>query len=232
MLLVALVPGQPAICRILDVLVRAAAPILCFTADEVWRSMPRAPGRAESVHLAGFLSGAQLREGIPAGMLARFENWPRLIALREEVLKALESARQDKLIGAPLEARVVLSTNGELGALAGEYRSILPTLFIVSQVEVHPNSLHGGQEPRLSGLRVAIERAQGQKCARCWNYSVHVGENKRYPAVCERCSAALREIEDHKTAPPAISSTVGKRTASAQPGKRLNASKRKPKRRK
>jgi len=196
--------AQTAIYRILDALVRAVAPILCFTADEVWRSIPGAPGREESVHLAGFVSGAQLREGVPPGMLARIENWPRLIALRDEVLKALESARQDKLIGTPLEARVVLHTNSELGALAGEYRNLLPTLFIVSQVEVRSNSAHGAVEdpersrreaPTPSGLRIAIEKAPGQKCARCWNYSVHVGEDQRYREVCERCSAALGEIE-------------------------------------
>jgi isoleucyl-tRNA synthetase len=79
--------------------------------------------------------------------------------------------------------------------LLEEYRSALPTLFIVSQVELSKDSMPEGCDTGLPGLQVGVEKAGGQKCARCWNYSVHVGEDKRYPTVCERCSEALREIE-------------------------------------
>ncbi|PYV16400.1 MAG: isoleucine--tRNA ligase [Acidobacteria bacterium] len=201
--------AQTALYRIANALVRAVAPILCFTADEVWRSMPKSPGREESVHLSRFVSGRQLREGIPARMRERFENWPRLIVLRDEVLKALESARQEKFIGTPLEARVVLSADGDLAPLLRNYQTFLPTLLIVSQVEIKPASGDGEAGTRPAGLTVKIERAQGEKCARCWNYSIHVGEDSRYPAVCERCSAALREIESAMGHGPSKSSDAG-----------------------
>ncbi|PYV11034.1 MAG: isoleucine--tRNA ligase, partial [Acidobacteria bacterium] len=125
----------------------------------------------------------------------RMENWPRLIAVRNEVLKALEISRQEKFIGGPLEAKVRLATNGDLAQLLEDYRSLLPTLFIVSQVELSADSLTGAYVTQLPGLRVRIEKAAGRKCERCWNYSERVGEEARYPTVCERCSAALREIE-------------------------------------
>jgi isoleucyl-tRNA synthetase len=123
------------------------------------------------------------------------ENWPRLIALREEVLKALDVAREEKFIGGALEARVVLAATGDLLPLLEEYRSFLPQFFIVSQVEVSPKPIDGAAATGLPGLSVKIEKALGQKCDRCWNYSEQVGKDQRYPTVCERCSAALKEIE-------------------------------------
>ncbi len=184
--------AQTALYRIADALVRAVAPLLCFTAEEVWTHLRSSAGREKSVHLAQFVSGAKLREGIPQQHLKRLENWPRLIEVRNEVLKALEAARRDKFIGTPLEAKVVLSADGDLGPLLGAYRSELPALFIVSQVELGEN---GKGDKTESGLTVRVEKAAGQKCARCWNYSERVGEDARYPTVCERCSAALEEIE-------------------------------------
>ena len=75
-------------------------------------------------------------------------------------------------------------------------RSVLPALFIVSQVEVQPSAIPGSiQAESLPELSIKIDRADGAKCDRCWNYSTHVGENSRYPKVCERCSEALAEIE-------------------------------------
>jgi isoleucyl-tRNA synthetase len=123
------------------------------------------------------------------------ENWPRLIALREEVLKALEVARQEKFIGGSLEARVVLVVNADLQPLAEQYRDLLRYLFIVSQVEIAQQAVEGATAAGLSGLSVKIEKALGRKCDRCWNYSEQVGKDERYPTVCERCSAALKEIE-------------------------------------
>jgi isoleucyl-tRNA synthetase len=80
--------------------------------------------------------------------------------------------------------------------LLQERRNALPELFIVSQVEVESATPAGAvQSELLPGLAIKIERADGAKCERCWNYSTHVGENLRYPAVCERCTEALAEIE-------------------------------------
>ena len=187
--------GQTTLCLIADALVRALAPILCFTAEEVWSLLPTSGGREPSVHLATFAAPAQLRGGISEGHLQRLDNWQRLVAVRNEVLKALEIARQEKLIGGGLEAKVRLSVNGDLASLLNEYRDSLPALFIVSQVELGRDSLEDTRHSQLAGLAVRVEKATGEKCARCWNYSERVGEDPRYPAVCERCSAALEEIE-------------------------------------
>jgi len=76
-----------------------------------------------------------------------------------------------------------------------EYRALLAGLFIVSQVEITPQAVEGATATGLTGLSVKIEKAAGQKCERCWNYSEQVGNDQRYPTVCERCSVALEEIE-------------------------------------
>jgi isoleucyl-tRNA synthetase len=117
--------------------------------------------------------------------------------VREEVLKALEPARAEKLISAGLEARVILSAKGDLAALLKKHASSLAAFFIVSQVEIAdgPSAEGRTSAANVEGLGVRVERAKGSKCERCWNYSTHVGENLDYPTVCERCVAALREIE-------------------------------------
>jgi isoleucyl-tRNA synthetase len=98
--------------------------------------------------------------------------------VRARVLKALEEARQEGRIGASLEARVRLAPSD----LLERYAADLPTLFIVSQVEL---DAPGG---------VIVERADGSKCERCWKYSTAVGQDLDFPTVCEFCSAALKEM--------------------------------------
>jgi isoleucyl-tRNA synthetase len=190
--------AQTVLYRIADALVRAVSPLLCYTADEIWSHLP-APAdgtpREPSVHMATLTPPEKLREGISAKHVASLENWPRLAAVRGEVLKALEAARVAKQIGASLEARVILHAEGELAALLKQYEPFLRYLFIVSQVELTAGTVEGPVASELSGLSVKIERASGRKCDRCWNYSEHVGEDARYPAVCERCSVAIKEIE-------------------------------------
>jgi len=190
--------AQSTLYRIADALVRAVAPLMCFTAEEVWSHLPaHADGgrREPSVHLATFRSAQKLREGIPENRAKALDKWPTLITVRDEVLKALETARNEKLIGSPLDAKVVLAAEGAMASLLQEYRSVLPTLFIVSQVELRADSIAGAVETQLPELKVRIEKAAGRKCERCWNYSERVGEDTHYPTVCERCSTALKEIE-------------------------------------
>jgi isoleucyl-tRNA synthetase len=79
------------------------------------------------------------------------------------------------------------------------YAKQLPALFIVSQVQILDAAPAGSDSAEGSGLAVRIEKAAGKKCERCWNYSTHVGENARYPTICERCSEALAEIEGGAT---------------------------------
>jgi len=185
--------AQTAVYRIASALLRLATPIIAFTAEEIWRHFPRAAGDPESAHLALFPAV----EGSGASLDARAAgNWEKLLAVRTEVLRALEAARNAKTISGALEAKVVLHASGDLAALLEQYKSWLPALFIVSQVELgNPAGPEAQKSELLPGLSVAVRRADGTKCERCWNYSTHVGENGDYPTVCERCVKALDEIE-------------------------------------
>jgi isoleucyl-tRNA synthetase len=165
-------------------LVRLLAPLMSFTAEEVWGHM----GRAESVHLAYFPEPAELTAGIEGEARKRTANWDRLMEVRDSVLKSLETARNEKLIGAPLEARLLLSANGDLHSLLEQYAGQLPALFIVSQVDLDRAS---GE-----GLRVKVERAAGQKCERCWKYTTDVGSHPKFPTVCKACGDAIDEISN------------------------------------
>jgi isoleucyl-tRNA synthetase len=183
--------AQTAVWKITSTLVRLAAPILVFTSEEIWVHLPKLPGEPESVHIDVFPEEPALRSNIDAK--EKLE-WEKLHALRAEVLQDLERARTQKFINASLEAKIRLRSKGLYLELLERHAKDLPGLFIVSQVEVLPfdGPVHSDHaEP----LHVEVLRADGTKCERCWNYSTHVGENPRYPGVCERCSEALAEIE-------------------------------------
>lgn len=169
--------AQTALYRITETLCRLLSPILAFTSDEAWENLPKQS--IASVHLAEFPKAA----GEIDTMLAA--NWERLFAIRDDVLKALEEARIAKQIGSSLEAKLVLSADKDTTLFLADYFNELRYLFIVSQVEVHQADAFG----------VRIEKAAGEKCERCWNYSTRVGEFKKFPTVCERCNEALGEIE-------------------------------------
>jgi isoleucyl-tRNA synthetase len=186
--------AQTALFLIADALVRAVEPLLPFTAEEVWTHLPKTGEQEKSVHLSLFSNPEELRRKVSTEYLARLEKWPQLIAVRNAVLKALEAARQQKFIGGALEARILLSAEGDLAALLEEYRGALPSIFIVSQVEISPSPLSATPDTEVPGLKIQIEKARGAKCERCWNYSEQVGRDSRYPTVCERCSEALEEI--------------------------------------
>jgi isoleucyl-tRNA synthetase len=185
--------AQTATWRIAEALVRLVAPIMSFTADEIWSFLPPVFGRAESVHLAHFPRAEDITGAVadPAGADMIWKDFQSLMKVRDAALKSLELARQEKTIGSALEAVVTISAPDELVPLLQRYRNDLRFLLIVSGVEVKPGSGGNGSTP----LHVLVEKAPGQKCERCWNYSSRVGENERYPTVCERCSAALAEIE-------------------------------------
>jgi isoleucyl-tRNA synthetase len=172
--------AQTVIHRIVDALARFLAPILSFTADEIWENIPRAAGddAPASVHLALFPETSDLRDADLAS------TWERLFAIRDQVLGELEKARANKDIGSSLEAKVTLTATGDTLELLREHQKDLRYIFIVSQVELAEGE-----------FSIAVSRAEGAKCERCWNYSTRVGESERYPTVCERCTAALAEIE-------------------------------------
>ena len=111
--------------------------------------------------------------------------------MRDEVLKSLEEARNAKLIGGGLEAEVTITAPEPLFSLLTKYAGQLRYLFIVSAVILQEGTVGNASG---SGVSVRIGKAPGQKCERCWNYSTRVGEDPKYPTVCERCSAVLEEI--------------------------------------
>ena len=185
--------AQTAIYRIAAALARLLAPILAFTADEIWKHLPREAGAPAEIHLTLFPKPGECCSFPDEGLEAR---WARLLEVREAVLKALEQARNAKKINSGLEARVELAADAQLAPLLRDYAAWLPTLFIVSQVELAdgvPSAATASEI--LPGLGVTIHRADGKKCERCWNYSLRVGESADYPTVCERCLPVLREIE-------------------------------------
>ena len=168
-----------------DGLTRLLAPILSFTADELWRHLPGK--REESVHIAVFPEASELRRLDDRDLTAR---WNTLLAVRERVLAEIEPLRKNKQIGSSLQAKVVLSaTPAELVLLERHARD-LPMLFIVSEVELRaaPSDVeaHGEARPR-----VTIERAGGVKCERCWRYVSAVSEDPQWAGLCSRCQDAL-----------------------------------------
>ncbi|MBN2409505.1 MAG: isoleucine--tRNA ligase [Candidatus Aminicenantes bacterium] len=173
--------GQTVLFDILRESLILMAPILPFTTDEAWESLPPFAGKEDSVHLETFPS---FEERWPAGDLGREMN--RLLILREAVLKELEKAREGKLIGNSLEARVHLAVPAPDRELVRKYEEDLSALFIVSAVTIEP-----GAAERL-GVRVS--RAEGDKCQRCWNYSPAVGRSRDFPELCPRCEAVVREM--------------------------------------
>ncbi len=174
--------AQTTLSILLENLLRMSAPILAFTADEAWRTIPYAKqaGLAESVHLAEFPvpDAAWKNDALAA-------EWDRLWEIRSEVTKALETARQAEMIGSSLEAMVGLRGDAERERLR-KYAEELPGLFIVSHVDL--DDAGADTETAIPGLRIRVAQAPGEKCERCWRYSTQVGKNERHPTLCERCA--------------------------------------------
>ena len=182
--------AQTAVWRIGEALVRLLAPLMSFTCDEVWQYMPALSGRLESVHLTTFPEEQDVLGEVVEPDPKQAEDWKALRGVRETVLKALEEARNQKMIGANLQAQVALTATDPVYCVLERYKGDLRYIFIVSAVELHRGSGNGD-----TPVSVQVSRAAGAKCERCWNFSTRVGENKEYPTICERCTAVLKEIE-------------------------------------
>jgi isoleucyl-tRNA synthetase len=177
--------AQTAMYVIADGLTRLIAPILSFTADELWRYLPSASSREPSVHMALFPSHEELLPLEDAGVL---ERWSRLIAVRERVLGEIEPLRKSKQIGSSLQAKVVLSASQDAFAFLKPYQQMLPMLFIVSEVDLRDSGRAGDE------IDVQIERAGGVRCERCWRYVPSVSQEPTTAGLCDRCQGALAEI--------------------------------------
>jgi isoleucyl-tRNA synthetase len=180
--------AQTVMHALLDALVRLMAPILPFTAEEIWRYMPAVSDKEDSVHKT--LYPVVKHEWID---LALAEEWQRLLAVRSEVTRALEEARAQKQIGHPLDARVVISATDTLYVLLNVYIEDLRALFIVSQVEIQDSQplspAFVSQE--IAGLSIQVAPADGNKCERCWVYDPGVGSHPDHSTLCSRCLTAI-----------------------------------------
>ncbi|MFQ5575219.1 MAG: class I tRNA ligase family protein, partial [Terriglobia bacterium] len=181
--------AQTAMFQVLSKLTRLAAPVLAFTAEEVWQNMPEKVRDCASVELCDW---PVPDETFDDKSLAR--KWDRFMPVRDEILKALEGARAAKLIGNSLEAAVVAYTDNSVGQLLASFGSSLKALLIVSEAEVKslesapPESYEAAE----LGLRVMVHAAAGAKCQRCWKYSDSVGDDDQYGDVCSKCLEAIK----------------------------------------
>ncbi|MGE0519538.1 MAG: isoleucine--tRNA ligase [Candidatus Binatia bacterium] len=179
--------AQTTLHTLLDVLVRLMAPILPYTAHEVWSYVPSPV--APTVFEAGLptVDDALVDEALAA-------RWERLLAARGVVTKALEEARKAGAIGHSLDARVQLVASDGLIPVLTAARNDLPALFIVSQVELAAALGEASHTATAPDLAVAVEHARGAKCSRCWNFSEVVGTAADHPELCERCLPVVRAL--------------------------------------
>jgi len=178
--------------RLLTALARLMAPVLSFTADEVWEHMPEGWEREPSVHLADFpeADAAALDDGLAA-------RWERLRRVRGEGTRVLEAARRDGAIGHSLEARLTLYADDDLGAFLAPHGDDLATLFITSAARVEPLAAappEAVEALEVKGLKAAVDRAPGDKCGRCWMWLPEVGESAAHPTLCARCVTVVEGI--------------------------------------
>ena len=173
--------AQTVMYEILSALVRILAPIISFTAEEIWKYMPHKKGEdLQSVMLSEYPKENSNYENKELE-----EKWDKIIKLKEEVAKQLELARADKTIGHSLNAKVVLNASGEKYKELKDLEELLTTVFIVSKVEVQPKEIPD------NAVEIKIEVAPGKKCERCWMYSETVGQDEEHPEICHRCSTNL-----------------------------------------
>jgi isoleucyl-tRNA synthetase len=185
--------AQTALNAIIDALVRLMAPILVFTAEELWVHMPGADARPTSGHLTQL---PEVEENLLDDKLA--ERWESILLIRGEVSKALEEARTQKIIGHALDAAVTLSMPETLSAVVKPDADELRTVFIVSKVSISAEeSLAGGHEStKIPGLAIRIDPAPGEKCERCWIHEPSVGADALHKTICARCLRVLVDIEN------------------------------------
>lgn len=180
--------AQSTLYDILMTVLPLMAPIFSFTAEDIWGYFPNKVEKKDSVFL---ISWPQIPSSWRnQNLVAR---WERIGIIRDEVLKALEGARQKKEIRHSLDAMVYLSATGETLTFLKEYQKEWTQIFIVSQVEIVEDLPHYHVASQtIPTLKIAIAKAKGEKCARCWNYSEAVGKSKEHPTLCGRCVEVVK----------------------------------------
>ncbi|MCW7549364.1 isoleucine--tRNA ligase [Photorhabdus sp. APURE] len=175
---------QTALYHIAEALVRWMAPILSFTADEVWNELPGK--RAQYVFTEEWYDGLF---GPAAGEQMNDAFWADLLAVRGEVNKVLEQARADKHIRSSLEAAVTLYADSELADKLNSLRDELRFVLLTSQVVVadYDQADEDAQQSEIGSLKIAFRKADGEKCPRCWHYAKDVGLVAEHAELCGRC---------------------------------------------
>jgi len=176
--------AQSAMYIILDAMTRLLTPVLVFTSEEIWSNMPDYDGKEESVHMTQFPEVDPQYFDEDLG-----KKWETLIAVKGEMSKAIEIARQKKVVGHSLDSCVDICTPEKLQAFLGEYLDTMKSLLIVSQVNLVPADKISDpyESTEFEGLKIEVSKARGVKCERCWNYSETVGESADHPTICTRC---------------------------------------------
>lgn len=177
--------AQTAMYKILSAVTRLIAPIMSFTADEIWGYIPHSSSdNAKSVFLNDMpeKSGIKIDDEFSA-------KWDLIAELREDVKKALEIKRADKVIGKSLEADVILYADGEIKEAISKFADELPEIFIVSKVELKDGE--GEFKGELDSVTVDVIKATGEKCERCWKFSGSVGTHNDHPTLCDRCHSVI-----------------------------------------
>ncbi|AQS58345.1 isoleucine--tRNA ligase [Desulforamulus ferrireducens] len=182
--------AQTVIYEALDALVRLLTPVLAFTTEEIYSHMPVVGERLASVQL---LDMPEVNESYIDLDLEK--KWDKIQEIRKEVLRSLEMARQSKVIGNSLEAKVELFVDGEVAALLQPMSEELTTLFIVSQVSLQPLKEAPAEATKAEELPLAVlvAPATGGKCERCWMYHEAVGQDAEHTTLCPRCAGVVKE---------------------------------------
>jgi isoleucyl-tRNA synthetase len=190
--------------NILSTMTCLMAPIVSFTAEEIWQNIRQIAKSveqraksieqgAENIEESVFLSPfPEVNEEYYNQELER--KWDTLFLIRNEVNKSLEIKRAERFIGNSLEAKIIIYPHEKYKPLLGQYKDFLPTFLIVSAVEIVDSNIEGAYKSiELEGLEIKVERAPGEKCQRCWNWSESVGVFAEAPDICERCHKVLFE---------------------------------------
>ncbi len=179
--------AQTVMYLILNGMTRLISPILAFTSDEIWHSLPHSSADDRDCVLFNEMPRPT---GVDADD-AFIAKWDRIHLIRDGVKKALELARANKIIGASLDSKVQLFCTGELYEFVKSVEEELPTVFIVSEVEVVSDGKGEFISDELPELSITVTHADGDKCPRCWSYSGTIGSDPAHPEVCSRCAHAL-----------------------------------------
>ena len=186
--------AQTVLYRIISELTRLIAPVLSFSAEEIWQNLNKISQKEESVFLSPWPQVEQKLVRIDLE-----EEWSKLLAVRKVVLKALEISRKEGQIGNALQAQVdIYSKDEKVYNYLQKFNGKLETVFIVSKVKLMNNNDYNANENVFKGeevpeISILIKKAPGQKCERCWCYSETIGEDNQHPTICHKCVSVLKE---------------------------------------